>query len=108
MARPVYSTSFFQFTVSDGVPFTETVPDGYIAVVRDIQVVFLIPAGDGAQVIVSLNGLEIVQWYLPGDYFGSDSWQGRCVAPGPTTVEAELVGGGAAEISVSGYLLTSV
>lgn len=103
----VYSVDLLSGTVPGDGSISEDLPVGFVYVVRDITG-FLVPgAGSGASLAIYVDGLVIYRVLAPPLTGRAFQWQGRCVAPGPSVIEANLVSGTAeASVFVSGYQLT--
>lgn len=107
MARAVYSTRFLAVAGGADASETYTVPAGFIAVVRDIDVTLSGDASALAQ--VALESPNLVFAYIPASGTASESWQwqGRQVCNEGETLAAVLSTDTFGSIAVSGYLLTS-
>ena len=101
--RPLYSTRFLAWA-ADGTPPAYTVPTGYIAVVRDIDVW----SGGGAQINYQVS-VNAVAKFWAGQFSilaiaQVGQWRGRqVVMPGEDLVFAA---DGAVDGMISGYLLS--
>lgn len=106
MAARIYSTRF-EITPDDAINGHYLVPDGYIAVVRDMR--FWLPNGglwpDGPVNEVSIDGPGNVIWTISGQNPnpGVYSWQGRQVFQ---VVLSWLHWSTTARLTASGYLFT--
>lgn len=103
MAGTVYSTLFLASYVEDGASATYSVPDGYLAVVRDV--VFSSDTGDGSTAyVIDASGIAIALLTLPDDGSpDSDHWTGNQVV-----TDSIIAGstGASTAVRVSGFLLT--
>jgi hypothetical protein len=105
MARPIYSTRFFQISGLTGThPYT--VPAGFVAVVRDLDA-FADPTISGSDLFFQGVATQTIWWNnFPVDQRSYGSFRGRQVFnPGETwfvTVDGDPV-----DVTVSGYLLTT-
>lgn len=108
MAARLYSTRFMSGEIVGAASIDYEVPDGWVIVVRNVT--WSIAGGLDASctLAVTLEGVSPLQWNLPSAFTGSDTWEGRMVAPGPTTLTFASTGSGEAtvQVNVSGYLLT--
>ena len=102
MAQPVYSTQFIASPTFLGT-YDFIVPTGFVAVVRDLDIV-LQPTGSAVlQLFVNGCGIWIAETgFQPG--FSYWSWRGRQVCTSPGAVRAVLSDNGS--VVVSGYLLS--
>ena|ERR1700752_1890303 len=107
MAVPVYSPRFIGASFSGFGSGTYTVPDGYLAVVRDVSAAMTNQLGQGGGSFqVFIHGNCIITWPMPPDFFGSFQWQGRQVVNAAETISyTAQVAGAQAAIAISGYLL---
>lgn len=106
MAR-VYSTQFIVGTLAFGDSIFYEVPDGYLAIVRDINGVQFTDSSGPGNFTVDFDGVFWFQRGLPNYTEAELFWQGRAVAPAPTTITATCSGvSGGIEVVISGYLLT--
>lgn len=103
-----YSTSFYVALLTEAVSVAYTVPDDYVAVVRDVEAYnnsgsdsnFNVEAtvpGPLTGVIFHIEGLATNTW---------QQWQGRVVLPAGSTI---AVNGSVYDwyVMISGYLLSS-
>lgn len=106
MSRPVYSTDFLDLHASElGIGYT--VPDGYKAIVRDIDVFFTALAVINLNIIGPSGGTFAYFSYIPTEA-AFQSWRGRQVFnAGDTFGVTGTVDAGSFDIRVSGYLLTA-
>lgn len=107
MAR-VYSNLFISETLLVGSPFAYTVPDGDVAVIRDILVYTQILDSGGGQITISIGANAHWHFTWPSGAIAPLEWQGRQVLPGASGLTAEAFSSGtiAPTIAISGYLLT--
>ena len=100
----VYSTRFISAPL-EPAGLTYTVPDGYVAILRDFDAV-----GTGGESVQFTNldaGATYFLEYFPGSGYGNIQWRGRQVVPAGETIAIYVSGassGGTA--SLSGYLHT--
>jgi hypothetical protein len=108
MAAPAYSTRFYAVsTLSDEEIVVGPVPDGYIWVLRDLDVHFpevveiqnFNLKGSAAQVIVSFSSIT-----LQG---GSNQWHGRQILFAGETFALTVSGADGADVTISGYVLVA-
>lgn len=100
--RPVYSTRFLAFS-ADGTPPPYEVPTGYVAVVRDADIVsgggaminWYLEVTEGARFAVGQFTIESIQQALP--------WRGRQVVYAGEHIAFQA--DGPVDGMVSGYLL---
>lgn len=109
MARPAYSTAFIhEQIIVDG--FTEyVVPDGYIVVLRDLDVIVEQGLNESAQVTVTTEGITFQYVRAPPGPNVIFQWQGRQVKSAGTVISAEITSlddTAVANVLLSGYLLT--
>jgi hypothetical protein len=101
----VYSHSFFSAAGVTGSP-TFSVPNGYVGIVRDVDVFWgsqLVPPSGR---VLGAAGQAFAIWQGAIAAPNIMSWRGRHVAVGPCdlTVSVDV---GDADVSVSGYLLVN-
>lgn len=106
MAR-LYSTLIAATTITSGTPFDYVVGGGFLVIIRDISIACVVPAGTGAQLICSANGVEFAQWFAPGGWAGSVHFEGRVVVPATGAITFTATGGGVWELVASGYALST-
>jgi hypothetical protein len=106
VARAVYSTRFVEIPFGAPASASYTVPAGYIAVVRDIDVRF--SGGTGGPMVVQVADPNVILAVLnSGDAItGMAQWQGRTVCNEGEVLEALNLGSVDASCAVSGYLLS--
>lgn len=109
MARAVYSTQLFSGIVVGPDTVTFDVPEGFIAVVRDVVISIAGGLDAAATFFMDVDGAFPLAFVTPAGWGGVQSWEGRMVSPGPSTIA--LSQGGSAEVTwnfvVSGYLLSA-
>jgi hypothetical protein len=107
VSRAVYSTPF-GFVPFATTPFTfhYTVPDGFVAVLRDIDV--YLSNTNSSQRGVGFEGRSALFWAitLGGFASGSFQWRGRQVLDPGETIDCIAPAGVQGSGLVSGYLLT--
>lgn len=105
MARPVYSTRFAAISLT-GAAVSYIVPDGFIAIVRSIQMFYFggPSAGFG---LVQAGGVLATLAYL-NNVHGNDylSVEMRAVVDASEPIKVSCSTGNACSFYVSGYLLT--
>lgn len=109
MARPVYSELLASGTITGTATAEVVLPDPYTWVVRDISGRYLAGDTGGGLVIFGINDIGFFDVYFPQKRSGFYHWEGRVVAPGPTTLSIACPDtGAAAQVAylVSGYRLT--
>jgi hypothetical protein len=102
----VYSTLLFTGLLPVGTGTLYTVPSGYVAVVRDIEVWSGATSQAGINFGLLSSGFYAVIWNLEIQPSAWQQWKGRVVAP--AGLELQGYGGGQSTIHacVSGYLLS--
>lgn len=109
MARPVYSTRLVSGELVGPGNVGVDIAEGLVVVVRNISF-FLQGTLNGASFVsCDIEGLTVLDWGFPDGWAGSEQWEGRLVAPGPTHVGFGQIGNATAtlQFNVSGYLLTA-
>jgi hypothetical protein len=106
MARAVYSTRFIALSVSESSSETYTVPDGFVAVLVDMQL--YIGGGATAGWAVSLVDPLCYLWNGVAPSSAATSvWPGRrAVFNAGDQLEAQLFTAALASVVCSGYLLS--
>lgn len=104
MAFPVYSTSFLNVHALDGETGFE-VPPGQLAVIREMTAFWPGPDPGSAQLVMPTSGGTAIWLNQATPSAGAyASWSGRLVIPAGSLVG--VLGSGAVDITISGYLLT--
>lgn len=107
MALRLYSSSLLAATIPGGDDAIYDVTDGFVVVVRDLSGTLDTNEGSGAVFIIDLNGVPFYRLVAPASFEGTYHWEGRLVAPGPSTITATLSGVSCiANLCMSGYVLT--
>lgn len=106
MARAVYSTRFLASSGTGTQEPTYTVPDGFVAVIRDIDGIVPDIAGSVVQC-----GLVDPQALFVDENYASNGgkhvqWQGRQVAYAGEQLAGLIIGAAFGSLCASGYLLT--
>jgi hypothetical protein len=108
MAAPVYSTRFIQAHGLSGTA-AYSVPNGYVAIVRDVDSFIGTPAGLNSLYLHGALGQAI--WWTEATVGQSQyaSWRGRQVYFEGEDIEVEADVGitDGYDVTVSGYLLTA-
>lgn len=107
MAR-VYSTLFIVESLSLFVPGEYTVPDGMLAIVRDISgTIENITPGYGARLQVAQQGVSFYTVFAPPGLYATVHWEGRVAVPGSQMITAGIDQLDCeCDLCVSGYLLS--
>jgi hypothetical protein len=108
MARPVYSTAFIDQVLFPGSESWETIVTDDVVVVRDVSGTIQAGTAGNLELSITVNDIELAHWDVPAGAYVNYHWEGRRVAPGPTTLVAACTGGTGfvVSVAVSGYLLT--
>lgn len=104
MALTLYSTRFFAIHDLSG-PASYTVPDGLVAVVRDLDAFWGIDTEGNKLIMVGSAGQVIYQASWDIGSSGSRQWTGRQVLYAGETLQLDTED--VTDVSVSGYLLTA-
>lgn len=110
MSRPVYSQHLFSDTLAPGFPFEYTVPDGFVAVVKDIAAIVF---NGGSSLVAELSAVASSGTFFyrkcpefsNRQYHSRGSWvveNGQVIAV--SYVAASIIHN-EANITMSGYLL---
>lgn len=101
----VYSTCFFRAFTAVG-PLQFTCPAGFVAVLRDVDVVAESNASSDV-LEVAIEGLGFI-WGVQGSggAFQTAQWRGRSVFTAGQVLEATVTGPGTWHVSACGYLLS--
>jgi hypothetical protein len=106
VSRPVYSRLLLEASITGGDSDLQLLPDASTYVVRDISWIVASDTG-GCSLSVEVNGTGLLRASYPGRTQTSGHWEGRRVAPGPSSVSIGLTGAGSsADVVISGYELT--
>lgn len=105
MAQPVYSTLFVAATAVN-VDARYTVPDGHIAVVRDVNFFFNGTPNNTAAQAYDLTTASYIAYHLMVNPFENFHWEGRQVLDAGATLQGASSGPNGCSIRISGYLLT--
>ena len=101
----IYSTRFILSGSAPAGTLTFSVPSGFVAVVRDVDVTFPAPAPAGSASLAIAGAYAASSPDFPAA-FGSWQWRGRQVAYAFELVELGVAIAGTA-VLVSGYLLAT-
>jgi hypothetical protein len=105
MASAVYSTRFFvQEALVGNLGYT--VPDGYRAVLRDVDGFIDAYSGLTALAIDGVGGATIAYWSVASGTFQTIQWRGRQVFNPGDIIGFLQTGADPVSVSASGYLLT--
>lgn len=114
MARPVYSTSFVSVPSASGGPFDAyTVPLGYIAVVKQMSIVWGDVVASGLDAWFQKDDLTKIWRYAyaftpstPSNFGGVSAWWGMHVLTEGQILQVQTAAG-TCDFAASGYLLTT-
>lgn len=104
MARQIYSTRFI--VLHGGSDASYTVPEGFVAVVRDVDTYSSSLIGFSQVFLQGSAGQAMWEWSSGVGQASYGSWRGRQVIFGLETFSIH-VEGVACDATVSGYLLTA-
>lgn len=109
MSRPLYSTEFIRGTIAAGAHLDYTVPNGFVAVVRDIMMINQGVVGTGLFGCWAQDdaGAWIYALFTPVACVGNPyTWEGRAVMNAGETLSIHSLDAGW-KVRASGYLLTT-
>lgn len=109
MPRTLYTTLFLgDLVVPAGPELEYTVPDGHIAIIRDISAVMGVVGLENSKLIVSAGSAAIFQAISPPGATRSVHWEGRVAAIAGNLIHAACSGDLTCtwNIRVTGYLLS--
>lgn len=103
MAVPVYSTRFIQVRGLDGA-VTYTCPDGYVAVVRDLDAYHGATGAESSVYLIGAGGQTL--WENDNSVVDASysSWRGRQVFYEGESIQVSA--NDSTDVTVSGYLLS--
>lgn len=106
MAAPVYSTRFIGTSGTEAATVSLVVPDGFVAIVRDIDSLI-----GGAGITAQVEIFSELPLLRSAGMAGADTfaqWRGRQILVAGEAVELQVTSTAAAfwAVAVSGYLLT--
>lgn len=112
MARPVYSTRFASAPAVTGGPFVAyTVPAGYLAVVKDMSIVWGDVIASGVDAWFQTDDLTKLWRYTwaftlgtPTNFGGTAAWWGMKVLTAGEELQVQTAAG-TVDFAASGYLL---
>lgn len=107
MARAVYSTQFLAASTNDSQSFDYTVPDGYVAVVRDLQVRLDEQSSGACYVYITPSDATILQVTSGSEGGAQKQWSGGVVLNAGDVLVALFSTSAFASVVASGYLLSA-
>lgn len=101
-----YSTQFFLGTVDTVGQLLYTVPEGFVAVVRDVEVLHVSSDSGTFSIYDQSPGPAAATfWFVSVDDLTWAQWRGRAVLNPGDELSASVSDGGSYQAFVSGYLL---
>ena len=104
MSRSVYSVRFIAAAALAGYVSCE-VPDGYTAVIRDLDVMFFESSGPAGLQLLGTEGQVIWEVEAAGDADYAYPWRGRQVFNAGETIGLQSILA-RCDVTLSGYLLS--
>lgn len=102
----IYSTLFVEANAVN-VLAEYDVPDGFVAVIRDICMLLYGSPSDTAAYVFNGTDTGVVTYALHTDPFQAVHWEGRQVFPTGSRIIAQAQGPAQVSLRVSGYLLAA-